>query len=245
MIAPDACFTARETEHHATSYSRRAHFKPPLALLYREYFSQRCQHYWRNCLRVCGGWSMDDALTLTSSCREPSDPTTLEFPYVPSGLVQLGNVREGHADGFYVNHVKAAPSADARCSHPRCADGACVSDRYFLQALNEWLDEAAAPSGSVPHRSPPRATREYVPPPRPRAPLRQPTQQDIEDEMAAAFRASAAGPDGHMMIDCGANVHFFTLEDARRYFTNYRSTSMSIASAAPRPLFNRKSTLAC
>jgi hypothetical protein len=111
---------------------------------------------------------------------EPSDPTTLEFPYVPSGLVQLGNVREGHADGFYVNHVKAAPSADARCSHPRCADGACVSDRYFLQALNEWLDEAAAPSGSVPHRSPPRATREYVPPPRPRAPLRQPTQQDIE-----------------------------------------------------------------
>ena len=46
--------------------------------------------------------------------------------------------------------------------------------------------------------------------------------------MAAAFRASAAGPDGHMMIDCGANVHFFTLEDARRYFSNYRSTSMSI-----------------
>ena len=31
-----------------------------------------------------------------------------------------------------------------------------------------------------------------------------------------------------MMIDCGANVHFFTLEDARRYFSNYRSTSMSI-----------------
>ena len=31
-----------------------------------------------------------------------------------------------------------------------------------------------------------------------------------------------------MMIDCGANVHFFTLEDARRYFSNYRSTSMSV-----------------
>ena len=151
-----------------------------------------------------------------------------QFPFIPSGFVSLtapSSSSLSHSDS-HIHHVSMPSPARNVCSHSRCIGG-CLGERYFIQAFNEWIDDLAGPPGAPRlAQRPSRSLREYVPPATPAAQKHHPTPQDMSDEMESAFTAANGGSE--MMIDCGANVHFLTIEDARRYFRNQRATRVSI-----------------
>ena len=110
-------------------------------------------------------------------------------------------------------------SSKAACGGT-CADKHCPAAQHYTRALMEWLDTLVSSSKdetSGTSESPENGAAE----------MRRTYENDIREAYNAMQRKLTDDDDG-MLVDSGSNIHFLTLEDARKYFMSRRSTQLRV-----------------
>ena len=110
-------------------------------------------------------------------------------------------------------------SSKAACDGT-CADKKCPAAQHYTRALMEWVDTVVSSSKDE-------TSGTYESPENGAAEMRRTYENDIREAYNAMQRKLTDDDDG-MLVDSGSNIHFLTLEDARKYFMSRRSTQLRV-----------------
>ena len=158
------------------------------------------------------------AIQKKPTTKQPSkkmrDLTQTQRKRIIHGTGEGGN---DAAPSLKIGEVKI--SSKAACDGT-CADKKCPAAQHYTRALMEWLDTLVSSSKdetSGTSESPENGAAE----------MRRTYENDIREAYNAMQRKLTDDDDG-MLVDSGSNIHFLTLEDARKYFMSRRSTQLRV-----------------